>query len=236
MKKKYYNGEHEEKLYSVWKNMKDRCYREKSKSYKNYGGRGIRVCEEWKNDYSAFRKWAFDNGYKVNKGRNELTIDRIDNDGNYEPSNCRFVTWKEQASNKQNTLSKEEKETHCVICGKLIIKKSRNYNPKTCCRKCAAILQSKTLQEKYKDAHKKECPVCHKIFDCKDGHFKDRKYCSNKCKNLAESPIWELNNEKHRVIEWAKITGINAHCLIHRVNDMKWTIERALTTPIRRKK
>lgn len=91
-------------LYSVWKNMKDRCYREKCKSYKNYGGRGISVCDEWRNNYKAFYDWSIENGYKEEQtsgGVNILSIDRIDVNGNYEPSNCRWVTPDVQAKNKR---------------------------------------------------------------------------------------------------------------------------------------
>ena len=63
----------------------------------NYGGRGISVCEEWKNDYITFRNWALENGYKE-----ELQIDRINNNGNYEPNNCRWVTSKINGNNKRN--------------------------------------------------------------------------------------------------------------------------------------
>ena len=95
-------------LYGVWKSMKDRCYREKCKSYKNYGGRGITICDEWRNDYKAFYDWAMKNGYKEEQTRggvNILSIDRIDNDGNYEPSNCRWVTADVQAKNKRKRLN-----------------------------------------------------------------------------------------------------------------------------------
>ena len=73
-----------------------RCGYPKHPYYKDYGGRGISVCEEWR-DYEKFRAWAIKNGYSDN-----LTIDRIDNNGNYEPSNCRFITIKEQMLNKRN--------------------------------------------------------------------------------------------------------------------------------------
>jgi hypothetical protein len=74
-------------LYSVYQDMKRRCYDKKNGSYKNYGGRGIFVCDEWLNDVNAFVKWGMDNGYE--KG---LELDRKGNDSNYEPSNCRFIT------------------------------------------------------------------------------------------------------------------------------------------------
>jgi hypothetical protein len=87
-----------EKLYGDWKGIKNRCYTPTHIRYKNYGGKGIRVCEEWKNDYLSFREWALHNGYEEG-----LTIDRIDVNGNYEPSNCRWITRKEQSYNKTNS-------------------------------------------------------------------------------------------------------------------------------------
>lgn len=75
-----------DKLYYVWVMMKDRCFNKKSASFKHYGYRGITVCEDWNKSYEKFKKWALENGYT-----NGLSIDRIDNDGNYDPSNCRFT-------------------------------------------------------------------------------------------------------------------------------------------------
>lgn len=86
-------GEHT-RLYNIYHGMKKRCYNPKSKSYKYYGGRGINVCDEWLCDFIAFYKWAIDNGYKDN-----LTIERIDVNGNYEPNNCKWVTMDEQHKN-----------------------------------------------------------------------------------------------------------------------------------------
>ena len=71
-------------IYAVWKSMKYRCTNKNLSSYKNYGGRGISVCKEWAEDFELFRQWAYSNGYK--RG---LSLDRIDNDGNYEPKNCK---------------------------------------------------------------------------------------------------------------------------------------------------
>lgn len=84
------------RLYGVWEGMKSRCCDEKNKRFSNYGGRGISICEEWL-DFATFRDWALSSRYK--KG---LTIDRIDVDGNYEPSNCRWVTMKVQQNNRTN--------------------------------------------------------------------------------------------------------------------------------------
>ena len=87
------------RIYGIWKNMKGRCYNQKSISYYNYGKRGIKVCDEWKNDFMSFYNWAMKNGYQEG-----LTIDRINVNGNYEPSNCRWVTWKEQCNNRKNNV------------------------------------------------------------------------------------------------------------------------------------
>lgn len=93
-----------DRLYSVWNMMKQRCNDPNNKSYKNYGGRGISVCEEWASDYQAFRAWSLQNGYDPDAPSFLCTIDRIDNDKGYSPENCRFVDSKTQAFNRRNTV------------------------------------------------------------------------------------------------------------------------------------
>lgn len=132
------------KLYKIWNSMKCRCYTVSSGAYFKYGAKGIRMCDEWKNDFMAFYNWALVNGYS-----DELTIDRIDYRGNYEPSNCRWADIRTQANNKSNV----------------------------------------------------------------------RKY--------------EYNGELHTMTEWSEIMNINYGALWERLNVLGWSIEKALTTPVR---
>lgn len=84
------------RLHNIWCGMKQRCYYPRNKFYKEYGGRGIQVCEEWRTSFLAFRRWAKGNGYRW-----YLTIDRQDNEKGYEPTNCRWITNAEQQKNKR---------------------------------------------------------------------------------------------------------------------------------------
>lgn len=105
-----YPNEHE-KLFNVWRNMIRRCYDIQSDRYYAYGKRGIIVCDEWKNDFHCFVRFAVSNGWK-----DGLSIERIDCNGNYCPENCKFITMAEQARNKtSNVLITYNGETKCVV-------------------------------------------------------------------------------------------------------------------------
>ena len=91
------HGDSNARLYRIYKKMKARCYYQKNERYDRYGGRGISICDEWLSDYKEFKRWAITNGYT-----DELSIDRIDNDGDYTPENCRWVGIITQSNNKGN--------------------------------------------------------------------------------------------------------------------------------------
>ena len=104
-----------ERLFNVWWRMLQRCYNPNATVYKDYGGRGITVCDEWRDNYGAFREWAYANGYNDTVSANNCTIDRIDNNGNYEPSNCRWTNKKVQSRNtRANHIVELDGETLCV--------------------------------------------------------------------------------------------------------------------------
>lgn len=108
------HGDRHTKLYQTWSNMKARCNRNTHPQYNDYGGRGIAICYEWLNSYMSFKEWAKDNGYS-----DELTIDRIDVNGNYEPSNCRWVNHKVQNNNTRRNIYVDKNITLTEKCEEL---------------------------------------------------------------------------------------------------------------------
>lgn len=129
-----------DRLYRIWKNMINRCSYEKYHEYHLYGGRGISVCKEWTESHISFRNWAMANGY-----RDGLTLDRIDVNGNYEPSNCRWVTMKVQSNNRRNnvlitycgktlTATEWSRETGIKV-ETLIWRKKKGWSDKDCIEK-----------------------------------------------------------------------------------------------------
>lgn len=109
----YVKNGHKDRLYKIYVHMCRRCYYKKYEFYHRYGGRGITVCDEWLNSYEKFKKWALANGYDYNAPKGKCTLDRIDNDGNYEPNNCKWSTIKEQLNNNsRNVLITANGETH----------------------------------------------------------------------------------------------------------------------------
>lgn len=101
------HGESHTRLYRVWQGMKERCYNPHHISYHLYGGRGVFVCDEWNNSYFTFKEWAEANGYDCTAQRGACTLDRIDVNGGYEPSNCRWVGMDVQSKNRRNSCKED---------------------------------------------------------------------------------------------------------------------------------
>ena len=110
------HGHSGDRLYKVWNGMRQRCYNKNNINYENYGGRGIEICQEWLDDFMNFYDWAMKNGYDYNAEFGECTIDRIDVNSNYEPSNCRWTSVVEQAKNKRPI--EEQNRKKCDFQGK----------------------------------------------------------------------------------------------------------------------
>lgn len=237
-------------LRKVWHNMKKRCY---SKNDKSYYKKGIKVCDEWlgENGFINFYNWAMANGYKEEKGKNGyniLTLDRIDNNGNYEPNNCRWITNEEQQYNKSNNI-------HIKYNGKdyTIDKLSKKLNlPKT------------TISTRFRRNSDLDKPY----FEKKEHYFiyQDKEYSLTelvKISGLKRSTLYkrlvklkwdvekainqkdtkirtnlkycEYNGKQYSLIELSKMSGINRDVLYRRIIELNWSVEKALNQNLRKR-
>lgn len=146
------HGMYKSRIYSTWNSMKERCYNANNPRYPHYGGRGIRVCEEWLNSFQAFHDWAVSSGYS-----DDLTIDRIDVNGDYCPENCRWATIAEQNSNttrnvsveingKTQTLSQWAKESG-IHKNTLFYRHKHGYSGEDLIRRCNYRKTTKTIHK-----------------------------------------------------------------------------------------
>lgn len=189
------HGDANTRLYQAWQNMKNRVNNPNQTEYKNYGGRGIKICAEWYS-YENFRDWSLSNGYD-----DTLTLDRINVNGNYSPENCRWVGKIVQANNKTNN--------HFLT-----------YNGKT---------QTLTQWEK-------ETGIRRQTID-------DRIKSGWSVKDALNTPVEKhlsrlltYNGKTQTLAQWSRETGIKRTTISRRIDTYAWSVEKALTTHVTKRK
>ena len=189
----------QERLYGVWLGMKNRTRNSNHKDYKYCGAKGITICEEWDKSYESFKAWALNNGY-----RDDLTIDRIDDNGNYCPENCRWADAYTQANNKSNN--------HLIT-----------YNGKTqnMTQWARELGVSRGL---IKDRLKSGWSV-------EDALTKEKREPGESILNR----FLTYNGKTMTASRWADELGINKGTLSYRLNQLGWSTEKALSTPVRKR-
>ena len=193
-----YKDPMKKRLHDIWSHMRTRCNNSNNEAYKYYGEKGIKVCQEWESSFYTFYYWALKNGYSQN-----LTIDRIDNNKNYCPENCRWVDMKVQANNKtSNHLITYLGET------KTMQQWAEKYN-----------LNITTISERLRNG----CEIGEELFLPVENYEKIV-YSGNK--KYSNGHYITFNGEEHTISEWAKIYGMTRECLRNRINKDKSPIDK----------
>ena len=195
-------------LYSKWIDMRKRCYNPKTKSYKDYGKRGITVCDEWRNNFEAFMEWSIANGYQEG-----LTIDRIDNSKGYSPDNCRFVNIHIQQNNKTNNVY----VTHNGIT-KTIADWSKEFP-----------IPYEILRHRIVDLKMNLSDA----INYKPNHVPEKRNNDGK---FSESTSITIGEETKSLREWCNIYNAPYQLVWKRYYMRNWDIVDALTTPSRKTK
>lgn len=239
------------RLNAVWHNMKRRCYCEQNDSYEDYGGRGITICDEWLNDYFSFEQWAIENGWNeenlYKSGRNKLTIDRIDNNGNYEPSNCRIITNAEQQYNKRTNIIIEYNHKNYTV--DELSKKLKLPKTIIVSRYLRKIELDKPYLEKkdyyfYYKGKNYSLTELSKIIGVNRSTLYKRlvtlKWSVEEAINRKDTKTrtnlkyCEYNGKQYSLIELSKISGISRDVLYRRIVELNWDVEKALTKDLRK--
>lgn len=209
------------RLRQTFNNMKQRCYNPKAKGYKYYGEKGVTICKDWLNDSNKFYEWALNNGYQ-----DDLSIDRIETDGNYEPNNCRWITMFEQQSNKNNTIFIEidgERKTIAQLSRESgieygILKRRIDNGEKDIFRE----IETSSLNIKI-NGETKSLYEWSKITGIPYLTLYDRYNRGWELSNLISPQIdntqyIEINGEIHSITEWAKISGLTREIISNRIS------------------
>lgn len=234
------------RIYKLWQDIKRRCYNANNQAYSYYGGRGINMCDEWKNDFMSFYNWSMENKYD-----DSLTIDRIDVNGNYEPSNCRWVTNEIQANNKTNnryfTINNETKSLAdwCNIYNKRYLTVHHRLSRGSSIEEALDLKEFKRKREVLYELNneKKSIVEWSKFYGLKYPTVLNR---IKKGWSLEEAlelqkrdTTWglkfEVEGEINNVSNLSKKYNVNLSTLLHRLKN-GWTIEEALEIIPRRKK
>lgn len=245
-----------ERLYNVWKQMKHRCNCSESdyNHYKNYGGRGIKICKEWNDSYETFKKWAYENGWDEENiyasGRNKLTIDRIDNNGDYCPENCRIITHQQQQYNKRTTVYVEYEgrkytyEELSLLLGipktTLISRVKRGWTDEKLlgvyhyknCEKVEYEGKNYTFSELAKISGLPRKIIYQRIRKC--GWTVEQAISTNIGEFNPNIKLYEYNGEMLSLTEIARRCGLNRTTLQYRITN-GWSIEKATTTNLMKK-
>lgn len=239
------HGQSHTRLYKIWMGIKLRCCNKNHNTYKNYGAKGITICDEWIHDFSAFYDWSYKNGY--NDG---LTIDRIDNSKGYSPDNCRWATYPEQALNKstnkhltingQTKTIKEWSDIYGIAQNAVYRRLDAGWDGVT---SLTTPLQERTndyadrLIEYNGETH--TALEWSKILKVNYNAFVERLFVYGWDVGRAftepyiqyNKQTYQYNGESHRIYEWAKILGINQGAIRNRLKR-GWSIEEALSVPL----
>lgn len=206
IQKNYKHGLSNTRLYHIWASIKDRCYRKSDKNYPSYGARGIKMCQEWQENFQSFYEWAMSSGYDELSERGECTIDRINNDGNYEPSNCRWANSTVQQRNKRNNHYITYKgETHPVTEWAEILGIGKG------------TLESRINDYGWPIEKALSTPV-------------------RKCNRTGANRFLTFNNKTQTVAEWARELNMEFNTLYSRIFNYHWSVEKAIKTPVKNQK
>lgn len=235
--------EESRRLYGVWNNMRHRCYDKKDDSYKNYGGRGIEICNEWLHSFKAFYTWAINNGYKIG-----LTIDRRDNNGNYEPSNCRWVTMKVQNNNRRDNLyvtingEKRSISEWCDIYGTeanvhTVIDriKRQGIDPEIALTMDKKIVGYRVTIDGETHSVKEWCKIKGLVYQT----ILDRIRAGTSPFDAITVPVTHhivtIGNETHTLADWCRLKGLNYDTIIDRITRHGMDPVTALTKGVTQK-
>lgn len=214
-------------LYSKWESMKRRCHDQKDRDYRNYGARGITVCEEWRHNFMAFVEWAEANGWE--KG---LTIDRIDNDKGYSPDNCRWVPREFQNKNKRNVKLYDGKtlpdycKEHNINYNVVVNRMHGGASFEEAVVDGAKYWLDSSFRKVCKEHGVKPDTALRRLLA---GYSREDALSSGV--RLGKTGMIEINGEKKVLSEWCKEYGITDVAVRYRVNKLGMSYAEAITTP-----